>query len=227
MTTTSGLAPDLTTGGASTLDWSGLPSSLLSDVMGRAQAMTGRITALTVPALSGPAFPVRVVAGDNKTIHQALGRVPIGAVLVVDAGGYRDRAVWGEVLTIAAQQRGVVGLVVDGATRDVEAIRALGFPVFGRGTSPAGPHKAGGGTIGAPVCCGGVAVSAGDVVVADPDGVVVVPAGSLTETWAAARQRLHDEQRWIARIRSGESSASVLGLDDIPIPSDDRTKESQ
>jgi regulator of RNase E activity RraA len=201
---------------------------VLSDVLGRAQAMTGRITALTVPALTGPAFPVRVVAGDNKTIHQALGQVPAGAVLVVDAGGYRDRAVWGEVMTIAAQQRGVAGLVLDGATRDVTAIRERGFPVFARGTSPAGPHKAGGGTIGAPICCGGVAVVAGDIVVADADGVTVVPAGRLAATWAAAQQRLLDEQGWIARIRSGESSASVLGIDDdTATPSDHRTKESQ
>lgn len=208
-------------------DWSRLPSTVLSDVMDRAQAMTGRITALTVPSLTGPAFPVRVVAGDNRTIHQALQRVPAGSVLVVDAGGYRDRAVWGEVLTIAAMQLGVSGLVLDGVTRDLEGIRALKFPVFARGTSPAGPHKAGGGAIGGPVCCGGVTVSTGDVVVADQDGVVVVPAGRLGETWDAAQRRLVDEQSWIARIRSGESSVSVLGLDDAPTTSGDRTKEPQ
>lgn len=199
---------------ADELDWTGLPSSVLSDVMSRGQAMSGRIAALTVPRLAGPAYPVRVVAGDNRTIHLALQRVPAGSVLVVDAGGYRDRAVWGEVLTIAAMQAGVVGLVLDGATRDVEGIRDLAFPVFARGTSPAGPHKAGGGAVGEPISCAGVTVSVGDVVVADADGVVVVPAGRRAETWLAAQQRLVTEQAWIARIRSGESSASVLGLTD-------------
>jgi 4-hydroxy-4-methyl-2-oxoglutarate aldolase len=189
--------------------------------------MSGRIRALTGPSLTGPAFPLRVVAGDNRTIHETLSRVPAGSVLVVDAGGYRDRAVWGEVLTIAAMQRGVVGLVLDGVTRDLEGIRALEFPVFACGTSPAGPHKAGGGTVG-PVCCGGVIVSAGDVIVGDLDGVVVVPSARLTETWDAATKRLVDEQRWIERIRAGESSASVLGLHGPSATTfPESTKESQ
>lgn len=216
-----------TDGGVPARDWSTLPSSVLSDVMDRAQAMTGHITALTVSSLAGPAFPLRVVAGDNRTIHETLPRVPAGSVLVVDAGGYRDRAVWGEVLTIAAMQVGVTGLILDGATRDLEAIRALGFPVFARGTSPAGPHKAGGGTVG-PVCCGGVIVSAGDIIVGDLDGVVVVPSARLADAWQAATNRLVDEQHWIERIRAGESSGSVLGLQVPPATTTPKTtRETQ
>jgi regulator of RNase E activity RraA len=195
-------------------DWKGVPTALASDASGRFGAMDGGIVALTGLPLLGWAATIEIVPGDSATIHRALTDVRPGSVLVVDAGGGRNRAVWGGVLTAAARAAGVTGVVVDGAVRDVAAMRAQGFPVFARGASPAGPHKAGGGRAGTRISCGGIAVEAGDLVLGDEDGVVVVPAGELERARQAVRDREEVERRWLERIEAGESSASILGLTD-------------
>src|SRR5690606_28107227 len=125
--------------------------------------------------LVGRAFPIRVLAGDSATCHRALSDAPRGFVLVINGGGYEGRAIWGEILTVAARSKGVRGAVVDGVVRDIGAIRQLDFPLFARGTTPGGPHKGGGGRWGTPITCGGVLVCPGDLVVGDEDGVAVVP----------------------------------------------------
>lgn len=108
--------------------------------------------------------------------------------------------------------RGIAGLVLDGAIRDLAEIRERGFPVFARGTSPAGPHKSGGGTARGIISCGGVAVAHGDLIVADLDGVTVVPQARISATLDAAKKRHSLERSWVHRIRAGEDSAAVLGL---------------
>lgn len=198
--------------GSETSDWSRIPAALASDVSGRSGAMSGAIRALSGDRLVGRAHTLRVVAGDNRSIHFALATTEPGSVLVVDAGGYADRAVWGGVLTEAAMLRGIAGLVLDGAIRDLAEIRERGFPVFARGTSPAGPHKSGGGTARGIVSCGGVAVAQGDLIVADLDGVTVVPQARISATLDAAKKRHSLERSWVDRIRAGEDSAAVLGL---------------
>jgi regulator of RNase E activity RraA len=109
--------------------------------------------------------------------------------------------------------RGVVGVVVDGAVRDLDGIAALGFPVFARATCPAGPHKGFRGSHGIPVQCGGVVVNPGDIVVGDADGVTVVPAHLAGEVLATVDEVTSREQGWIDRIRAGESSARILGVE--------------
>jgi 4-hydroxy-4-methyl-2-oxoglutarate aldolase len=193
--------------------WEELPSALVSDCLERSGAMDGRIRLLSGRRLVGPAFTVRTVAGDSATTHRALRDVPPGHVLVLSAEGGMERAVWGAVLTEAARRGELVGAVVDGLVRDLEQIRALGFPLFARGTSPAGPHKGGQGTFGGVVQCGGVVVSPGDLVLGDLDGVVVVPAARIDGVARAAVERLRAEEAWIERIRSGERSADILGID--------------
>jgi 4-hydroxy-4-methyl-2-oxoglutarate aldolase len=193
--------------------WEGLSTSLVSDCLGRLQAMAGEIRRLAGSRVAGPAFPVEVVAGESGTLHRALLVAPPGSVLVVAAGGYTGRAVWGEILTVAALQRGLRGLVLDGVVRDLDAIAAHGFPVFARGTCPAGPHKSPPGRSGEPVACGGVVVAPGDVVLGDGDGVVVVPAAAAEEVHARARERLGQEQEWLRRLRGGETTVEILGLD--------------
>lgn len=180
--------------------------------MNRFGAMSGAIRRLAGERLFGPAFPVRTVAGDNRTLHLALEQVPSGSVLVVDAAGHLGRAVWGEVLTHAAQQAGVAGLVLDGVTRDLDEIRRRRFPLYGRGACPAGPHKGWVGDIGVPVCCGGVVVAPGDLVLGDADGVVVVPGADAANVLTAAERRAGDEQEWMDRISAGQTSAAVLGI---------------
>ncbi|HEY9498845.1 MAG TPA: hypothetical protein VIQ78_07470 [Terrimesophilobacter sp.] len=194
-------------------DWSGLPSSIVSDCLGRFNAMSSSIRALTPVGVVGPAHTLRSVVGDNRSVHLELTSVAPGSVLVIDAGGYADRAIWGGVLTIAARKQGILGVVIDGAVRDIDELTELEFPVFARGTSPAGPHKAGGGASAVPISCGNVPVSQGDLVIGDRDGVVVVPSALIDETLVLARARLELERQWIERINSGIPSAVVLGID--------------
>ncbi len=175
--------------------------------------MLGRVRSLTGYPVQGPAFPVEITAGENATLHRAVYAAPAGSILVVDGHGHVDRAVWGEVLTVAAQQRGIGGLVLDGAVRDLHAMRERAFPVFAVGTSPAGPHKHPPGRIGVLISCGGVAVAPGDLVVGDADGVAVVPAADVERVLADARVRASREQEWIAALESGATTLELLGLD--------------
>lgn len=193
--------------------WQQLPSAVVSDCLDRSGAMDGRIRLLSGQRLVGPAFTVRTVAGDSATIHRALREVPAGHVLVVSAEGGMERAVWGQVLTEAARRAQLVGAVIDGLVRDLAQIRAVGFPLFARGSSPGGPHKGGLGSFGEIVQCGGVVVSPGDLIVGDLDGVVVVPAARVDGVSRDAVERLRAEETWIERIRSGETSADILGIE--------------
>jgi regulator of RNase E activity RraA len=193
--------------------WKDVATANLSDAIGRVGAMDGGIRRLCGGHLVGRAHTIRTGVGDSSTIHRALVDAPPGSVAVIDAQGGTARAVWGNVLTIAAMARGVVGVVVDGAVRDLDGIAALGFPVFARATCPAGPHKGFRGSHGIPVQCGGVVVNPGDIVVGDADGVTVVPAHLAGEVLATVDEVTSREQGWIDRIRAGESSARILGVE--------------
>ncbi len=192
--------------------WRDIPASILSDSVGRFGAMAGAMRSLTGQRVVGPAFPVRTMPGDSRTLHVSLLSAPPGSVLVVDAGGLVDRAVWGEVLTHSARAAHVIGAVIDGAVRDIAGIRAMNFPLFALGTAPAGPHKAGGGTIGEPISCGGVVVAPGDLVIGDDDGVAVAHGVDLDDLYHSVNQRMELERGWITRISGGEPSAVVLGF---------------
>lgn len=193
--------------------WEGLATASVSDAIGRVGAMDGGIRRLCGDRLVGPAHTVLTATGDSSSIHRALAVAPPGSVLVVDAQGGIARAVWGNVLTVAAMERGVIGAVVDGAVRDIDEIAALDFTLFGRATCPAGPHKGFRGIEGAPVQCGGVVVSRGDIVVGDADGVAVVPHTQIGTVLAAVERVTAVERVWMDRIRAGESSADILGLE--------------
>jgi regulator of RNase E activity RraA len=175
--------------------------------------MSSRLRFLSGSRLIGRAFTVQLVAGDSATSHRALEHAPSGHVLVIDGGGYTDRAVWGEVLTVAAEARGIRGLVLDGAVRDIVGLRERGFPVVAAATSPAGPHKSGGGDWAETISCGGVTVNNGDLIVADADGVVVVPWHRRQEIARTAAARVADEQTLLEQLAAGvTSSAAYLGL---------------
>jgi RraA family protein len=125
--------------------------------------------------LIGPAITVKVFPGDNLMVHKALDIAKPGDVVVVDAGGSIKNAVLGDIISTKARHRGIAGFVVDGYVRDASAIRVLGFPVYARGENMIGPLHRGPGEINFPVCCGGIVVSPGDIILADAGGVVVVP----------------------------------------------------
>jgi Demethylmenaquinone methyltransferase len=192
--------------------WRAFGTATVSDSLGRQGALAARIRPRTVTGFVGRAHCVRVVVGDSGTLHRALEEVTAGSVLMIDAGGFEDRAVWGEVLSVAAMERGVVAVVVDGAIRDVAAIRERGLPVYSSAICPAGPHKAAGGTSGGTISCGGVVVATGDLVLGDEDGVVVVPWAQRHEVAEAAQRVVEREIELVARIRTGASTAEYFGL---------------
>jgi 4-hydroxy-4-methyl-2-oxoglutarate aldolase len=134
-------------------------------------------------------------------------------VLVVDVGRVADRGYWGEVLTTGAEAAGIVGLVLDGGVRDVAALQAHGFPVFSSTIALTGATKDQRGTVGTPVKVGGIAVSWGDWIVGDVDGVTVVPGGTLHEVIAAGRDREAKEAGFFSALKAGQSTVDLLSLD--------------
>jgi len=156
-------------------------------------------------------------------VHVAVTTVPAGSALVVDVGDEPDRGYWGEVLTTAAEARGLAGLVIGGGVRDVDALAAHGFPVFSTAVALRGATKHRAGEVGGTVAVGGVTVHAGDWVVGDADGVVVVPGARLEAVLAAGRERVETEQRFFAELRAGRTTIELLGLDPraVAVRSDD------
>jgi 4-hydroxy-4-methyl-2-oxoglutarate aldolase len=163
--------------------------------------------------VAAPAYPVGCAAGDNLAVHVGVTRAPAGSVLVVDVGAVAGRGYWGEVLTTAAEARGLAGLVLDGGVRDVDALAAHGFPVFSAGIALPGASKVLPGTVGTPVRVGGVSVAAGDWIVGDVDGVVVIPAATLDAVLEAGQARAAKEEGFFDELRSGKTTVELLDLD--------------
>jgi RraA family protein len=179
------------------------PSSILADVAGRRGALNGRIAPLA-PSMrfAGPAVTVEVRPGDNLMIHAALALVQPGDVIVVDGKGDLGSALMGEIMCQQAVALGVAGVVIDGAVRDSEAIRELGFPMFAAGLNPNGPTKAVAGRLNHPVSVGGVTVRPGDLVVGDADGVTVVEREKAASLLPLAAEKVAAETKRIADIKS-------------------------
>ncbi len=150
----------------------------VTDAVGRLYSMDSGIRPLYQPVRRavGVALTVKAVPGDNLAIHTALGLAGPDDVLVIDWRGHVESCGTGVLSLIDPIRRGLTGVVVDGAWRDIEDIQALDFPVYGRGIAPYSPPKAQPGEVNVPVACGGVVVEPGDIVVADAGGVAVVPA---------------------------------------------------
>jgi 4-hydroxy-4-methyl-2-oxoglutarate aldolase len=165
--------------------------------------------------LCGTAFTLRARVGDNLTLHQAIYAAQAGDVLVADAGGYTEAGMWGDVTTTAAMARGIEGLVIDGAVRDVESIRQMRFPIFSRGVSMKGTTKKSLGEIGVPIALGGVTVNPGDLVLGDEDGVVVVPKEIAAEVLEAARRKEAYEEGLRQQLRAGKTTLELLGFDEV------------
>ena len=183
-----------------------------------ARAMRDRVKPVWSGArLAAPAYPVRCTTGDNLAIHVAVARAPGGSALVVDVGTERELGYWGEVLTTAAESRGVVGLVIDGCVRDTEALEAHGFPVFSAGIALRGASKSLEGTVDRPAVVAEVDVNPGDWVVGDRDGVVIVPGENLEGIVAAGRARAEREARYFEQLRSGATTLELLSLDPQPV----------
>lgn len=163
--------------------------------------------------LAAPAFPVRCTPGDNLAIHVAVTKAPRGSVLAVHVGDIPERGYWGEVLTTAAEEAGIKGLVIAGGARDVDALEAHEFPVFCSHIALKGATKIERGAYGQPTEVGGAPVHPGDWIVADVDGVVVIPRGQLEAVIAAGEARAAKEIELFAELRRGKTTVELLGLD--------------
>ena len=181
----------------------GFASSILADVAGRRGALHGRISPLA-PSMrfAGPALTVEVRPGDNLMIHAALALAKPGDVIVVDGKGDLGSALMGEIMSQQAVALGVVGVVIDGAVRDCEAIRELGFPMFAAGLNPNGPTKSVAGRLNHPISIGGVTVNPGDLVVGDADGVTVIEREKAAAMMPLAAEKVAAESKRIADIKS-------------------------
>lgn len=161
--------------------------------------------------IAGPAYPLECSPGDNLALHLALERVPRGCVLVVGTGSFIS-GYWGEVLTVAAEAAGVIGLVIDGGVRDIAALRRRGFPVFARGISVKGTVKASLASLGEPFNFAGVQVAQGDLVVADEDGVIILPKANAARTLAEGQARADKEALMMQAIEGGKTTLELMGL---------------
>jgi regulator of RNase E activity RraA len=180
-----------------------------SDLMNRLYTMRTEIHGLTDPDLRilGPACTVKVYPGDNLMVHKSLDVARPGDVIVVDAGASTMNAVLGDLVSTKARHRGVAGFVVDGLIRDLPAIRALGdFPVYARGVTPIGPLHRGPGEINHPICCGGIVIHPGDVVMGDLNGVVVIPLAIAGSVLASLRSKAASEADYTAAVARGDFS---------------------
>lgn len=167
-----------------------LSPTTLADVLNRDRVMDIGIRPLwaNMPRVAGPAYPVRCAPGDNLMLHAAIYRAPAGSVIVVEAGDV-DYAVAGGNVCAVAQKNGIAAFVIDGVIRDLSEIRERRFPVFARGLMPFPGGKDVIDVLNGPVRCGGVTVSPGDMIVADEEGIVAVPAASIGSVLGAAQAR--------------------------------------
>ena len=199
-------------------EWKEIPAAVASDCMGRSQAMAAEISPLA-PSMRivAQARTVNCMAADNSALHAAVGICEPGDVLVCNAQGYVNNAIFGGLMTRAATDAKVAGLVIDGSVRDSEEIIEAGFACFARGIVPRGPHKGFGGVIDGPIACGGVSVSPGDLILGDADGITVVPFGIVEQTLEAAKGILAKEARALASLDEGGSLAEVYGVPEITL----------
>ena len=189
--------------------WATIPPAIAGDAMNRQNVMAGRISPLSFGMkMAGQARCVSTLAGDNAALHAVINYLQPKEVLVIDAGNYPDRAVWGGILNTRAKLKGINGIVLDGAGRDAAEMREMGLPIFLSALSPAGPHKGWGGSINDQISCGGVAVSPGDIILGDDDGVTVVPLAQADKVLDASLKRMANEADILNKLATGEDTSS-------------------
>lgn len=174
----------------------GMPVANIDDNMGRIAAVDSAIVPMNGSPLLGTAFTIRMPQGDNLMFHKAMDMAQPGDVIMIDAGGSVDRAIFGELMVNYCRSRGIAGIVCDGAIRDRDGIGKLtDFAVYAKGVTPNGPYKNGPGEINTPVVIGGKLVRPGDIIVGDSDGVIIIPPEHAADIAAATRATMKMEEQ--------------------------------
>lgn len=187
----------------------GLPVANIADEMNRFSCVDARIKPLNSTPLLGTAFTVKARVGDNLMFHKALDMAQHGDIIVVDVQGDLVNSVTGEIMMRQVLKRGLAGVVIDGAVRDVEALREMPLAIYSAGITPKGPYKDGPGEINVPVCCGGVVVNPGDILVGDADGIVVISPSDAPILAEKAKAKLKQEQATLKSIEEGTLNRST------------------
>lgn len=192
------------------------PSCVVADAQERYGVMHSYLRPLTREArFVGPALTVRLEPGNQVDCLDALAVAEAGDVIVVDAAGETETSVWGGLMAGLCKMKGVVGAVVDGAIRDTDEIRDLGFYIFSKAIVPRSTHSPFSGRlepieVNVPIQCGGVLVRPGDLILGDEIGVVVIPLEKAAETLEKARAQAEKEERTRERIRQGKTVEELL-----------------
>jgi RraA family protein len=189
----------------------GLAVSLLSDNMARVSGTIGLVPYHRPRPMAGTAVTVRTRPGDNLAIHRAFDFCRPGDVLVIDGGGDITQALMGEIMATYAESLGVQGLIIDGAIRDVGAIRGHDFPVYARAATHRGPYKNGPGEVNVAITVGGMVVHPGDIIVGDEDGVLAIAPADVATVIEGAKRQADKEAAALRSIAEGRFDREWIG----------------
>lgn len=162
--------------------------------------------------VAGPAVTISSQPGDNLMIHASIEVCQPGDVLVVTTTSESTDGMFGELLGVSCQAHGIAGLIIDAGVRDTAELTSMNFPVFAKAVSSQGTVKNTAGDVNIPVVCAGAMINPGDVIVADADGVVVVPREKAAQVAQASEQRIAKEEKTRQRLRNGELGLDFYGL---------------
>lgn len=188
-----------------------LPVANISDVMGRLTAGGARLRPLhDGTPMAGTAITVRCPPGDNLFVHKALDLAEPGDIVVVDSGGDLTNAIIGEMMLAHARKRNLGGIVINGAIRDLTAVRANPLPVYAAGVTHRGPYKNGPGEINVAIAIEGMVIEPGDIIVGDEDGFLSIPLSAAAELLVKAQAKNAAEQAQTLKIEAGTNDRTWI-----------------
>lgn len=191
-------------------------TATLHEAYDKKGALPSKIKPLTDAfSISGTAVTVELRPADNIVLHHAIYKAGSGDVLIVDAKGYAEAGVWGEIMSCAAAKRGIAGLVVYGCVRDKEEIIEMGFPVFSAGICIKGTTKFAPGSINGPISIGGVIIEPGDFIRGNSDGVMAIKRKDIEDVLLNADKIIEKEKSVLAQLKEGKSTLEIYNLNKL------------
>jgi len=181
-----------------------IQSANIGDCLDRDAAIYSEIRSINNQILVGPAFTVNIPAGDNLLVYIALDLAKEGDILVIDGGGYKERAILGEIIAKCAEKKKLGGIVLNGCIRDYEQLSKMKLPIFATSVSPNGPYKNGPGKINTPISIGGKTVVPGDLIIGDTDGVVVVSPKDMNKVLEKVNELYKYEENLLKMIEESK-----------------------